>query len=205
MLEPQTALQTLQASDATLLKYLENIKIESVAQQKNYENIVLALNASIKRVKATLKTITDPIDESKRNTIKIFQPYIDLLENGRTDALAALDAWRKEQSDNIEQKLMTEATTFLQKTQEAKATGEIIPLPTLDATLPPKTSKTEMGSITYADGFNYKIVNPDAVPRDLCVPSPYKIRNRIKSGVTAIEGILITPKYRHITRITKSK
>lgn len=205
MLEPQTALQSLQANDATLLKYLDNIKIESVNDQKNYENIVIGLNASIKRVKATVKSITDPIDNAKKEANGVFQPYITLLENGRASALAALDAWHKYLTDHADQIILDEATNFLQKSNEAKATGEVVPLPTLDATPPPKTSKTEMGSITYGDDFDILVINPDIVPRDLCVPSLSKIRNRIKSGVVAIEGILITPKYRHITRTVKAK
>ena len=88
------------------------------------------------------------------------------------------------------------------KATVAKETGEVIP-PLSSAAItqaPAKTSHSEMGATTYRDLIEIQIVSPDLVPRDLCEPSPTKIRARANSGIREIPGVIITVKQIPVSR-----
>jgi hypothetical protein len=85
--------------------------------------------------------------------------------------------------------------------REAETTGEIVePLRAPDVPDVAKTSRANLGTITYRDIWDVRVVDATKVPRDLCEPSLPLIRARIKSGVTSIPGVLATKRPSTVAR-----
>ena len=88
----------------------------------------------------------------------------------------------------------------------AKGTGEIIePLSQSITPATAKSSRSNLGMVTYREDYSIEIVNPNLVPRDLCEPSMTKIRARVKSGITNVPGVLVSKKYVETTRLQGGK
>lgn len=201
MQDPNQALEILKTKDAELLPYLENVSITTKEQQKQYEDILIETRQAISRAEAMRKELTEPLRLSEQRINAMFKRYTAPLMNGCNSIVNVLNHWRKEQSDISETKLLAEAKDYWERRKEAELTGEVIPLPELNSNPPPKTSHANMGSVSYREVFEIRIVSPDLVPRDLCEPVMSKIRKRAESGVTQIDGVVITKKFVPYTRL----
>jgi hypothetical protein len=198
---PETALEVLKSKDAEIMPYLQNIAITSREQQKNYEDVLISARQSIQRAEAMRKELIEPIRLTEQRINAMFKAYTSPLVDGCNSIIKVLNHWRKEQSDISDAKLLTEAQEYWKRVNEAKETGEVVPLPELNSTPPPKTSHANLGSVSYREVFEIRVVSPDLVPRDLCEPSVGKIRKRAESGITSIEGVIITKKFVPYTRL----
>jgi len=201
MQDPNQALEILKSKDAGLMPYLQNISITSREQQKNYEDVLISARQSIQRAEAMRKELIEPIRLTEQRINAMFKQYTAPLVDGCNSIIKVLNHWRKEQSDISEEKLMIEAGAYWERVKEAKETGEVIPLPELNSTPPPKTSHANMGMVSYREVLEVRVVSPDLVPRDLCEPVMSKIRKRAESGITDIEGVVITKKFVPYTRL----
>jgi len=150
--------------------------------------------------------LTRPLDESKKRIMALFQPYMDKLQRGINGLNSALHQYHDKKVKEAEAARLTALAEEGARIAAARDTGEIIqPLAKTPTPLPEKTSRTHLGSVTYQEGYDIQIVDPNLVPRDLCEPSMTKIRARVKSGITAIPGILVSAKYISTTRTTGGK
>lgn len=203
MQDPNQAIEVLKTKDAQLMPYLSNIQITNREQQKNYEDVLISARQSIQRAEATRKELIEPLRLTEQRINAMFKTYTAPLVEGCNSVIKVLNHWRKEQSDISETKLLTEAEEYWKRVQEAKETGEVVPLPELNSQLPPKTSHANMGMVSYREVFEIQIVDPLLVPRDLCDPTPSKIRKRAESGIVDIPGVVITKKFVPYTRLYK--
>lgn len=201
MQDPNQALEILKSKDAELMPYLQNPVITSREQQKNYEDVLISARQSIARAEAMRKELIEPIRLTEQRINAMFKQYTAPLVEGCNSVIKVLNHWRREQSDISETKLLTEAEQYWEQVKAAKETGEIVPLPELNSQLPPKTSHANMGSVTYREMIDIRIVSPDLVPRDLCEPSMSKIRKRAESGITQIDGVICEKKFVPYTRL----
>lgn len=199
--DPNQVLETLKLKDAELMPYLQNVSITSREQQKNYEDVLISARQSIARAEAMRKTLIEPLRLTEQRINAMFKQHTAPLMEGCNSIVKVLNHWRKEQSDISDAKLLAEAKDYWEKRKEADLTGEIIPLPELNTTPPPKTSHTNMGSVSYREVFEIRIISPDLVPRDLCEPSMSKIRKRAESGITSIDGVICEKKFVPYTRL----
>jgi hypothetical protein len=200
---PEQSLEILKSKDAIILNRLVDITITSREEQKSYEDDLISARQAFQRAEDMRKSLTEPLRLSESRINSLFKPYTSNLISGINKLCVALDKWRKEQSDISETKLLTQAEEYWQKRNEAKGTGEIIPLPSLNMNPPPKTSYANMGSVSYREMPDIQIVDPNLIPRDLCDPSMRKIRMRVMSGVTEIEGCVIGKRFSPTTRLYK--
>ena len=197
----EVIIRNLESKQSDLLKWLGNITVTNEEEQSNVEDINLAAKGAIKEAVAVRKTITTPMDEAKKRVMDLFRPYIDRLELGVATSDRELNAYHAQvvaqQEEERMLRLAEEAARIEELQAEAKETGEIVePLVMQDIIpIPLKTHHTNLGSVTYREGLDIAIINPNLVPRDLCEPSPRKIRARAESGVTDIPGVVITKKY----------
>jgi hypothetical protein len=145
--------------------------------------------------------MTEPLRLSEQRINAMFKQYTAPLVEGCNSIIKVLNHWRREQSDVSETKLLTEAQEYWKKYNEAKETGEVVPLPTLNSEPLSKTSHANMGTVSYREVIEVRVVSPDLVPRDLCEPVLSKIRKRAESGITDIEGVVITKKFVPYTRL----
>jgi hypothetical protein len=172
---PEQSLEILKSKDAVILNRLVDITITSREEQKSYEDDLISARQAFQRAEDMRKSLTEPLRLSESRINSLFKPYTSNLISGINKLCVALDKWRKEQSDISETKLLT----------------------------PPKTSYANMGSVSYREMPDIQIVDPNLIPRDLCDPSMRKIRMRVMSGVTEIEGCVIGKRFSPTTRLYK--
>jgi len=197
----EVIIRNLENKQSGLLEWLDNIKVTNEEEQSNVEDINLAAKGAIKEAVAVRKSITMPMDEAKKRTMDLFRPYLDKLEMGVKVSDRELNSYHAQvvaqQEEERMLRLAEEAARIEELQAEAKETGEVVEPQVMQdiIPIPLKTHHTNLGSVTYREGLDIAIVNPNLVPRDLCEPSPRKIRARAESGVTDIPGVVITKKY----------
>ena len=195
----EVIIRNLESQQSNLLKWLDNIKVTNEEEQSNVEDINLAANGAIKEAVAVRKSITTPMDEAKKRTMDLFRPYLDKLELGVMVSDRELNSYHAQVVAQQEEERMLRLAEEAARIEELQAaeTGEVVePLVIPDLIpIPLKTHHTNLGSVTYREGFDVAIVNPNLVPRDLCEPCLRKIKARAESGVTDIPGVVITKKY----------
>lgn len=193
---PQTAVKQLESQQEILLRWLDNPQVTNDEQQKQAEDLLISAKFALKQAEEERKELTRPIDESKKRIIELFKPYVDKLSNGIDCLNKALRCYHSEKVAEAETARLALLAQEVSRIIEAKENGEVIqPLNKPVALEPPKTSRTNMGKVTYREDYDIQIVDPDLIPRDLCEPSMPKIRARVKSGITDIPGVLVSRKY----------
>jgi len=199
---PEQALVTLKEHNKGFLAWAgrEDIQIETDEQQTNIQDLLILGRRAQKEVEATLKEYTDPIRAAEKAVRDRFKPYQNLLELVCGRMAQADSAYRQKKTKAIEEARIEAMKAQAAQITEAKDTGEVVDLPTEVIKPIEKTSHANVGTVTYRKDFDIQVVNPDLVPRDLCVPDMVKIRARVKSGVLEIPGCLITQKEIQITR-----
>jgi len=199
--EPQTTLTALEEEQEPLLKWLETIRVTCPDERRNAEDLLISARLALKNAHDKRMELTRPLDEAKARIIDLFRPYTDRLSTG----IAALQAELTRYHTYLIQIQQAQEATALahaaQRMAEARETGEVVEPPEPpDSPVVPKTSRANLGSVTYREDFDIRIVEPALVPRDLCEPSMARIRARVKSGVTSIPGVLVSRKHTTVTR-----
>jgi len=193
--DPTCELSSLEASSQPLLRWLHDLKVTSPEQQKNAEDLLISARQAWKEADEKRRQLTRPLDDAKQRIIELFKPYMNRLETGinilnreLTTYHQSLVALRHE-----EERRAMEAQAA--RIKEAEQTGEVVE-PVELAAVPNvvKTSRANLGTVTYRDDWDVQVVDAAKVPRDLCEPSLPRIRARVRSGVTDIPGVLVTKK-----------
>jgi len=192
---PERTVTDLEERQTPLLKHLVELRVTSPDEQRNAEDLLISARYALKEAQQKRMELTRPLDDAKGRIIELFKPYVNRLETGitiLTNELNRYHACLVQLRQAEEQRAMREAAA---RAREAQETGEVRAPPEeadLDAPVVAKTSRANLGTVTYREDFDIKVVQPDQVPRDLCEPSMARIRARVKSGVTDIPGILVT-------------
>lgn len=198
---PQTAVEELESQQEILLRWLDNPVVTNEPEQKQAEELLISARFAINQAEEKRKELTRPLDESKKRIMNLFRPYLDRLNIGVTLLTRALQQYHALKVEAAEAARLTQLTQQAARIAEAKDTGEVIePLSQAIAPAAAKSSRSNLGLVTYREDLNIEIVNPNLVPRDLCEPSMTKIRARVKSGITDIPGVLVSKKYISVAR-----
>lgn len=199
---PQTAVEQLESQQEILLKWLDNPQVTNDTEQKQAEDLLISAKFALKQAEEKRKELTRPLDESKKRIIELFKPYVDKLGAGVDTLNGALQQYHADKAVAAEATRLTALAQEASRIAAAKDTGEIIQ-PLSKPVVPelPKTSRTNLGSVTYRDDYDIQIIDSTIVPRDLCEPSMPRIRARVKSGITNIPGVLISRKYTPSARL----
>jgi len=203
---PQMAVEELESQQELLLKWLDNPQVTNEPEQKQAEDLLIAARFAIKQAEEKRKELTRPLDESKKRIMDMFRPYLDRLNIGVTLLTRALQQYHAKQVAEAEAARLAQLAVLAARIAAAKVTGEIVePLSQAITPATAKSSRSNLGMVTYREDYSIEIVNPNLVPRDLCEPSMTKIRARVKSGITGIPGVLVSKKYVETTRLQGGK
>lgn len=202
MQTPETVLNKLTIQDKALFAWVGHLEVKDEATQKNAENLFISARHAEKRAKEKQTELLEPIKEADKRIRELFKPYLDKLSLCISRISTLLNTYRATQERIAKEEQEYRMAELAAKVAESKETGEVVDLPLEAVQSPRKTSRPEMGTVTYRDAFGIQIVNPDLVPRDLCEPSLSKIRARVKSGIVDIPGVLVTKTY---TTVAKSQ
>ena len=193
---PQTAVEELQSQQEILLRWLDNPVVTNEPEQKQAEELLISTRFAINQAEEKRKELTRPLDESKKRIMDMFRPYLDRLNVGVTLLTRALQQYHALKVEEAEVARLAQLAQQAARIAEAKDTGEIIePLSQSITPATAKSSRSNLGMVTYREDYSIEIVDPNLVPRDLCEPSMTKIRARVKSGITNIPGVLVSKKY----------
>jgi hypothetical protein len=199
--EPQQAITQLENGQRDLMRWLYTAHVTNPTEKRNAEDMLIVARVALKEAVQKRMELTRPLDEAKARIIALFKPYVQRLEDGIDSLTRELNTYHAHllqiQAIEHERALKEQA----ERLKEALKTGEVVDLvePT-DVPVVAKTSRANLGTVTYRDDFDIEIVDPNKVPRDLCDPNMSKIRARVKSGVTDIPGVLVTRKHVPVTR-----
>jgi len=193
---PQTAVEELQSQQEILLRWLDKPQVTNEPEQKQAEELLISTRFAITQAEEKRKELTRPLDESKKRIMNLFRPYLDRLNIGVTLLTRALQQYHAERVQAAESARLAVLAQQAARIAAAKDTGEVIePLSQSVTPVVAKSSRSNLGLVTYREDYQIEIVNPNLVPRDLCEPSMTKIRARVKSGITDIPGVLVSRKY----------
>lgn len=205
MQEPKTIITTLEQSQQLFFKYAGTVKITSEAEQHNAEDLLIHARQATKEAEAKKKELKAPMKEAERGIDNLFDPYLSKLSMAITVVNSELQRYHTEKTREAEEARLLAMAEQAAKIAEANETGEIFEICQTSEIIPsiPKTSHANLGSVTYREGIEIIIVEPQKVPRDLCVPSLPLIRARAESGIRDIPGVLITAKTITVARPAK--
>lgn len=199
--DPTRELESLEQSSQSLLRWLHDLKVTSPEQQKNAEDLLISARLAWRQADEKRRELTRPLDEAKQGIIQLFMPYMNRLDTGinilNRELTTYHDTLRELQRQEEHRYLEALAATMT----EAQQTGEVVePIAAPQVPNVPKTSRANLGTVTYRNDPHVRIVDPDKVPRDLCDPSMSRIKARVKSGVTNIPGVLVTQRLVTVAR-----
>lgn len=199
----ETIVEALEQDQTPLLQWMTKSEVvTSLEEQKNAEDLLIHARQALKIVEAKRKELLEPVNETRDRINNLFKPLTDRLNLAISTVNRALKAYHIEQVTIAEEERMAVLAEQAAKLAEAKETGEVFQLPSVQIVpeAPPKTSHANLGSVTYREDIDVTIVNPLLVPRDLCDPNISRIRALAKSGVKEIPGVLISKKYTTVQR-----
>jgi hypothetical protein len=205
----ELALQRIEEKDAEILKWGESLQIINVDQQRKVEELLTALIYAEKRATEELDRLLSPHREIIKATTTEFAPHFAKLRAVKVRARELLGTWRKTQLAVTEGAVLERASNYWEQRKAAEKTGELIPLPDLNVTVLEKTSHHNMGSTNYRPHVKVRIVNPNAIPREYCVPTESLLR---KAGELAlaqnkpmpsVEGAVIEVEYIPVSRLAR--
>lgn len=206
----QTILDTRAETEATilaqsqerLLTWMGKIVVTTEAEQKNAEDLLIHGRQALKDIEAKRKELLQPVNETRDRINALFKPLTDKLNMGLHLVNEALQVWHKKQAEEAAELQRIALAEQAAKLAEAEETGEIVSAPAVAdiPAAPAKTSRANLGSVTYREDIDVIIVNPLQVPRQYCDPNISRIRAAAKSGVKEIPGVLITTKTTPVTR-----
>ena len=199
--DPTHELAALENSSQPLLRWLHDLKVTSPEQQKDAEDLLISARQAWRQADEKRKELTRPLDDAKQRIIDLFKPYMNRLETGINILNRELTTYHQTLLEICREQERRAFQEQAARMSEAEQTGEVIePPPPLEMPNVTKTSRTHLGTVTYRQDPDIRIVDPTKVPRDLCDPSLPRIRARVKSGVTDIPGVLITKKLVSVAR-----
>ena len=191
--DPTIELATLEDSSQPIFHWLQNLHVNSPEEQTKAEDLLISTRHAWKQADEKRRELTRPLDDAKQRVIELFNPYLNRLQTAITILNRELTTYHQTlvalRLDKEREAMETQAVRM----KQAEATGEVVdPLQLPDVPNVVKTSHANLGTVTYRDEWQVKVVNAAKVPRDLCEPSLPMIRARVKSGVTNIPGVLVT-------------
>ena len=194
-MEAQLELQELKKRDESLLRFfVEAVEITTPEQQKNCEDLLIIGRRSWKTADDKRKELIAPIREAEKQINNLFKPYLSRLELGLTKIDLALKNWNAKQKREAEALMIEQMKINTAQINEALQTGEVFQPEEIVIRPVAKTSYAHVGTVTYKEDWEFTVVDPDLVPRNLCKPDEVKIRAMVKAGAREIAGVLITPR-----------
>jgi hypothetical protein len=199
--DPTIELATLEESSQPLLRWLHDLNVDSPEQQTKAEDLLISTRHAWKQADEKRRELTRPLDDAKQRIIELFNPYLNRLQTAINILNRELTTYHQTlvalRLDKEREAMETQAVRM----KEAEETGEVVePLTLPDVPYVVKTSRANLGTVTYRDEWQVQVVDAAKVPRDLCEPSLPRIRARVKSGVTNIPGVLVTKTFVSVAR-----
>jgi hypothetical protein len=179
----------------------EELIIQDDDQLKN-ANDMLGIGKKLEKI-IEQQRVTDkaPVLAEAKGIDDEYRPVINRVHLGVSRLDAAVLAYHRKKKAEADALLQMQMQEEAKKIEEAKTTGEVYEAPAAIAQPVSQTVRGNMSTTSVIQGWNYEIVDPDAVPRELCSPDLSKIKAKHKYDKLPVPGVLITPTERTSTRL----
>lgn len=180
---------------------VDELVIQTDDQLKN-ANDMLGIGKKLEKV-IEAQRVTDkaPVLAEAKRIDDEYKPVINRVHLGVSRLDAAVLAYHKKKKAEADALLQMQMIEEAKKIEESKATGEVYEAPAAIVKPVTQTVRGNMSTTSVIQGFNYEIVDPDLVPRELCSPDIAKIKAKHKYDKLPVPGVLITPTERTSTRL----
>jgi hypothetical protein len=193
-------MNTIALAERDFFPYVVDLQVETDEELRNANDLLAYGKKMWATLEAQRKADKQPHMDAARDVDTKFKPVLSRVELaiGRIDK-AVLDYHHKKKAE-ADALLLIQAQEEAKKIAEAKETGEVYTPPAPIVHLVGDTVRGHLSTTNIRETYEYEIVDPNAVPRDLCSPDLQKIKARHKSGISDIPGVLITKREYTSTR-----
>ena len=184
---------------------LDGLEVKTQEDDKRAVILGLANKSAINRLESFRKAIVGPLNDHVANINSIFKkisaPFLnndqvikqkrdifireqeriariesERLETQRRKEQAILDEQRRKEQEKLDKKALKTGV-------EAPVLAPVTILPPVPKVEVPKTTHTELGFSTVKKVMKFKVLNPDLVPREYCIPDEKKIGVLVRAKV----------------------
>lgn len=180
--------------------YVLELQVETDDQLKNANDLLAYGKKLANDLEAERKAEKQPWMDGGKAVDDKFHPLISRVRFavGRIDQ--AVIAYHKKKKEEADALLLLQAQEEARKMAESRETGEVYQAPAPITQAVKDTVRGHVSTTSIRETYEYEVIDPNAVPRDLCSPDLQKIKARHKSGVNEIPGVLITKREYTMTR-----
>jgi uncharacterized membrane protein YqiK len=201
------------------LSVYDNYIIDSIEKYRASADDVKAIKAKYKELDDTRKSLTAPIEESKKKIIALFKSPLDFLKRAEEAVKKAMVSWQTEQEKirraeearlaEIQRKeaeklqaqaareaaraesLKTDKAKAAAKAQAEKLEAEAVAVTSITPVV--ESSIEEVAGISTRKIWKFKVINADDIPREYMIPDEKFIGQivRASKGKKQIAGIEI--------------
>jgi len=191
--------QEIEQSTLALVARATKFAITDPASLQKSSGILSEIAAEKKKAVALRMSITKPLDESKKNAMNLFQPFIDQFDKATEIIKEKVREYyfREEEKERKAEKerLAAEAKRGeeLKKAQEEGREPVIAETPAVpEVKVPEKTIRSVGGgSMTIKKHWKHEVINPELVPHRFWEINESLIREAVDKGEREIPGVRI--------------
>jgi len=206
---PVEATKKVQESEA-LVKTCENFQIETAEAYSGAGEDLKKIKAKIKELDELRKSLTKPLDESKKKIMDFFRKPLDYLGKVQTDVNSAMVRWnnkqeaiRQAEQTRLLEEQKKEANRLARLAEKAEQRGDESKAEefkgraaVVQSVAPIVENKVDrVAGLTKTVNWKFRIVDINKIPREYMLPDEVKIGQigRAKKGTEKIDGIEFYP------------
>ncbi len=202
----EAQLQEIKDDVQVILKFCENIKVDTKEETVNASEVLKRITAKKKEFEVTRKALVKPLNDHVKNINQMFKDSVGPILVVETDIKNKLLTFRKKEAAELEKKRQEERekqeAEFKKKQKEDLKNAENrkekkeIKNQEFEADTKEleqdKSIKTESGTVRTRKVWKFQIINRDDIPREYLKVDEVSIRQAItKNGVREIPGVEI--------------
>ena len=181
--EEVAAIATLE-NEERAVEFLAQVKRRAKIVEDKRKSYTDPLNAVVKQIKSDFDTILEPLSQAEGVVKKGIQQFRDAEEFKRKEAE------RKAAEEAAKNAVVPIARGDMSPEAIAKAQEASVALQQANAEAP-RTVSTRTGQLRTRKDWKFEVLDPAAVPHELCMPDPRAIREAVKNGAREIAGVRI--------------
>jgi hypothetical protein len=204
----KTELARFRRDTPELVRQAGAMVVKSADDETLAYEVVSRIKAMIKAADERRKAITSPLEQAKKETIRLFKDLVAPLEKARdklSDKITnyrdkqeriAAEAERKRQEELAElerKQAEAQAKAHGRKTVKGRANAQAVADELDDAMTELEQTEyvPDVGDASVVKTWTYEIEDEDQVPRKFCSPDLGKLRAAVRAGTREIKGVKI--------------
>jgi len=205
----QQAIEGWESKESQLIEWCNKASVSNIDEQKKVQDLLTEVKQGEKRLLEKKDEMINPLQDVISKIRILFKPKEDQIAQIKKHLISLLNNWHKDQLSVTEEVVTKRAEEFWVQSKEAEKTGEIVPLPDLAVNPPPKTSHHNMGTTSYRQKIIVRIIKPDLIPRQFCMPTESLLKKHAEmefdrsKQLPTVDGVVFEIEYIPVSRPVK--